>query len=84
MSNNGLQALIGKQIAGIITVQGRKTGPHDQVLLVFDDDTYFEIFGSELEWLEGVHPGGHDAVMKTVRTEGGYITEIGAYESSFE
>ena len=74
----GLRALIGKQIAGIVSVQGRQAGPHDQMVLLFDDNTHFEIFGSGLGWSSRVYPGGRDAVMKTLRSEGGIVKEISA------
>lgn len=82
MHIEGLQALIGKQIAGFISVRGSKAGPDDQLILLFDDNTHFEIFGSVLGWSGHTYPGGRDVVMETLRPEGGSVTEIGAADPS--
>ena len=55
-----LHVLIGKQIAGIISVKGRRSVPHDQLFLLLNDNTHFEIFGSALGWSGRVYPGGRD------------------------
>ena len=76
MSMQGLRSIIGKRIKSIIEVQGNTVGPKDQLLLVFDDDTHFEIFGISIGWASRVYSGGRDAAMKSTRDGGGTITQI--------
>ena len=84
MHIEGLQDLIGKQIVGLISVQGSQTGSHEQLFLLFKDNTHFEIYGTGLGWSGRVYPGGRDAVMATLRPDGGSVSEIGAADRSGE
>ena len=76
MSLQGLRGIIGKRIKGMIVSQGNKAGPDDQLMLIFDDDTHFELFGISLGWSSRVSPGGSDAAMKSIGDGGGTITQV--------
>jgi hypothetical protein len=79
-----LHVLIGKRIAGIISVQGRRSVPHHQLFLLLDDNTHFEIFGSALGWSGRIYTGGRDSVMETLLLDGGSVSEISAAKRSGE
>ena len=76
MSIQGLRAIIGKRIAGLIVVQGNKSGPQDQLLLIFDDDTHYEIFGISLGWSSRTASGGRDTATNSIADGGGTITHV--------
>ena len=62
MKTYALRDLLGKRIVGVVAKRTRiDRPPYEQLFLVFDDSTYFEIYG-ELHPAGGVDSGGIEAV----------------------
>ena len=64
---SGIEDIIGKQICGVM-VKARPEGqyPRMQVFLMFDDESYYELYGHdcEIQGTSGVSMGGVDSVRK--------------------
>ncbi len=49
--------IIGKTIRSIVFRSTRDVNPSDQLFLVFDDDTYFELYGQEIYFVRSLSIG---------------------------
>jgi hypothetical protein len=49
-----LEEIVGKTISGVVA----KDGSRQMVMIVFTDNTYMELFGSDLNNTKGLWPGG--------------------------
>jgi phage-related protein len=80
MSAQVLRDLLGKRVSGVVVVQQNQAGARNQLYLVFDGDTNFEIFGDTLGWSSHIYPGGMKRVVEVARKAGGAVTVIGEGE----
>jgi hypothetical protein len=71
---DSLGQLIGKKITGVVVGRGDES-PRNQIFLVFEDDTCFEIYGDLMSVASGVDRGGLDGAKKSVAW-GGRRVEI--------
>jgi hypothetical protein len=55
--NETLQEVIGKTIRSIVFRSGRNVNPEAQLFLVFDDGTYFEFYGQEINFVRSLTEG---------------------------
>jgi hypothetical protein len=55
--NETLQEIIGKTIRSIVFRSGRDVNPEVQLFLVFDDGTYFELYGQEVDFVRSLSVG---------------------------
>jgi len=55
--NETLQEVIGKTIRSIIFRSDRDVNPEAQLFLVFDDGTYFEFYGQEINFVHSLSEG---------------------------
>ena len=54
---NALQEIIGKTIRSIVFQSGGDINPETQLFLVFEDDTYFEFYGREIDFVRSISEG---------------------------
>ena len=60
----GLPRLLGKRICGVVVKEGDRL-PRMQVFLIFDDDTYYEIYtDSTIYGTGGIDRGGIEQVRQ--------------------
>jgi hypothetical protein len=52
-----LQEVIGKTISSIVFRSGRDVNPETQLFLVFEDGTYFELYGQEIDFVRSLSEG---------------------------
>lgn len=53
-----LQGVIGKTIRSIVFRSEADVSPATQLFLVFEDGTYFEFYGQEMDFVRSVSDGG--------------------------
>ena len=61
--------IVGKRIKGVVAKKQREN-PRTQVFLMFDDDTYIELYGTatgEIQWYRGCDKGGLQEVENYVQ-----------------
>jgi hypothetical protein len=67
------QGLVGKTIAGVVMGVGHES-PRKQIFLVFDDDTYYELYGDTLKGAGGLDKGGLAKAVKDAGWPGRRVT----------
>jgi len=73
---DGIKAVVGKQISRVIVSENSEEGsPRTQIFLVFDDGTYYEIYGNNLHLTGGVVTGDESEALRTAGLGGGKVTE---------
>jgi hypothetical protein len=70
-----LKQIIGKTIAGIVTREGARTGPREQLFLIFTDNTYIEFYG-DLGWSTHLETGDVETVKQYASRFGGQVIVI--------
>lgn len=70
---NAIKCVVGKTISGVVFREGAKS-PEAQVFLVFDDGTYYEIYGQSINGTAGVDKGGVEEVLAYLASFGGTVT----------
>ncbi|MDH4227154.1 MAG: hypothetical protein OEV59_05310 [Deltaproteobacteria bacterium] len=65
--NDGLEGIVGKKISGIIAKAGERP-PAKQVFLLFDDGTYFEFYGDDINSTKSTSSGGVKEVREYMST----------------
>lgn len=55
---SGLREIVGKTISDVIVARNERGDPANQVFLVFDDGSFFEVWGAQFNCNGGVWPGG--------------------------
>jgi hypothetical protein len=64
----GISEIVGKRITGLVAKKQGKT-PRTQLFLMFDDDTYIELYGTEtgeIQWYRSCDVGGLQEVESYV------------------
>jgi hypothetical protein len=71
--NNAIKKIVGKTIEGVI-VKERCTGnPKSQVIIVFNDNTHYELYSdATIQGIGGIDRGG----MDHVKSISGSVTKI--------
>jgi hypothetical protein len=54
---DALQNVIGKTIRSVVFRSGRNVNPEVQLFLVFEDGTYFELYGQEIDFARTLSKG---------------------------
>ena len=67
---DGFRNILGKRVAGLVVTQCG-VSPERQLFLIFDDNTHYELFGSDVRGCKGVDPGGFDEVRTHVHSRPG-------------
>lgn len=70
---DGVRETIGKCISAVIIAKNNRA-PQTQIFFVFDDDTYFEIYGDTFTGTGGVDKGSIAAVEEYLSRVNGNIT----------
>jgi len=60
---SGIKQIIGKIISGVI-VKESGGSPRQQVFLIFNDGTYFELYGNSITCCSGLNGGTADDVRR--------------------
>lgn len=71
---NGLRDIIGRRIAGVVVAESRTRHPRQQVFLVFDDGTRFELYGEAFSCCSGLDPAR--GIASYIRSGGGRVTRV--------
>ena len=83
MVKDALRLIIGKRISAVIAKEGK--APAWQLYLVFDDDTYYEVYGSgDLQSAGGVDPGGLNAARRYCHQSHKIVFEAAFDDSELE
>lgn len=72
-----LALFLGKRIKVVIAATCSDSSPRQQLFLIFEDDTYLELFGNEFEVASSPRPGGERAVMHYLRDLNTEILRVG-------
>ena len=80
----GVRQILGKTIKGVIVSDDNGAGPRTQVFLLFDDDTYYEFYGSQIVGSGGVDKGSELAAMRYAEKFGGRITRFDEQDGIME
>lgn len=76
MGHLGIEALkgiVGKRILEVVAVEHRDP-PQNQVFLIFDDGTHYELYGADIQPSKNIRDGGLDVVRAYVgRRKGAQI-----------
>jgi len=67
---SGIGEIIGKTITNVVVTENSRL-PRQQVFLVFDDDTYFELYGDDINCTDGIDKGNLDTVKRCASNTGG-------------
>lgn len=63
---NSFKRVIGKRIHGLV-VAAHPESPRRQVFLIFDDGSFYELFGDDISGCKGIDRGGLDEVRAYLR-----------------
>ncbi|HEY9785227.1 MAG TPA: hypothetical protein V6D17_07485 [Candidatus Obscuribacterales bacterium] len=67
MTRRDLDKIVGKRISRVIVAEGA-AAPKYQLFLLFDDNTYFEMYAdSELKFSGSTYEGGEAEVLRCAR-----------------
>ena len=66
-NKDALQEVIGKTIRSIVFRSGINVSPETQLFLVFEDDTYFEFYGQEIDFVRSLSEGDVTKAMDYAR-----------------
>ena len=73
----GIKETIGKTIAGVVIAQNKQRAPHQQIFLVFDDETSYEIYGESFSCASGIYPRGMSGVIRYIKlAPGAELTHV--------
>jgi hypothetical protein len=72
-NKDALQEVIGKTIRSIVFRSGINISPETQLFLVFEDDTYFEFYGQEIDFVRSLSEGDITKAMDYARK---FSTEV--------
>ena len=70
---DGFKDIIGKRIAAVVVAQSKRP-PQQQVFLVFDDHTRFEIYGGHVTCCSGVDRAA--GIGRHVQSGGGEVVRV--------
>jgi hypothetical protein len=73
---DALQKIIGKTVRSIVFRSGINVSPETQLLLVFEDDTYFEFYGQEIGFVRSLSDGDMTNAMNYARKFGADILVV--------
>lgn len=71
---DGLKEIIGREISAVVVAANREQ-PHNQVVLIFADGSYFEFYG-DFSCAGGVDPGGLDRAVRYVKMMHAQVTTV--------
>jgi hypothetical protein len=71
-----LQQILGKTITGIVGREGGRGGPQRQLMLVFSDETFVEIYGIDFNIARELVSGDLEAAKKYAARPGGSMEVI--------
>ena len=63
---DALKKIVGKRISGLVVARG-PSAPRQQVFLVFDDGTYYELYGPEFRGCKDVDRGKMPQIREYLR-----------------
>lgn len=69
-----LTRILGKRIKAVVHAGCTGPGPHNQLFLVFDDDTYYEFYGNDIE-AGGLGQGDQAAVLNLIADRPCQVTQ---------
>lgn len=58
---SGIKEILGKRVRGVVVKESKGNAPASSVFLIFDDGTYFELWG-DVHGAGGVDRGGEQEV----------------------
>ena len=70
-----LKQIVGKTIAGIVTLENRGAGPRYQLFVIFADNTYLEFYGN-MDWSTHLGTGDVETVKQYASRFGGTVVVI--------
>jgi hypothetical protein len=68
-----LQKVVGKTIRSIVFRSGRNVNPETQLFFIFEDGTYFEFYGQDINYVRSLSDGD---VTKAIDYARRFSTEI--------
>lgn len=70
-----LKQIVGKTITGIVIRKSVRTGPREQLFMIFTDNTYLEFYG-DLGWSTHLESGDVETVKQYASQFGGQVVVI--------
>jgi hypothetical protein len=80
-AKDSLQEVIGKTIRSIVFRSGRQVHPEVQLFLVFEDDTYFEFCGQQIDFVRSLSAGDVSKAMAYATKFGSEVLVVNPDES---
>jgi hypothetical protein len=68
--------ILGKTITGVIVCEENQAGPRQQIFLLFDDDTAYEIYGNDVHGAGGLDQRNAAAALTYARSFQGRVQLI--------
>lgn len=68
MAPKGIYQILGKKVVGVVVKKAKspETHPKEQIFLIFDDYTYYELYSPDFGFTGGVYTGGRSSVLEYV------------------
>ena len=73
---DGLKDIVGKVIKEVVVGKNDQRDPANQVFLVFEDGTMFEVWGPLFSCAGGVDRGGVEEATDYIERAGGKVTQV--------
>jgi hypothetical protein len=74
---DGIKEIIGKTIAGVVIAHNNHRPPREQIFLVFDDESSYEIYGESFTCASGIYPRGMEGVLRYAKlAPGAVVTRV--------
>ena len=71
---DGIKQIVGKTITSIVVGKNDRSSPHNQVFLIFDDGSSFEMWGEHISCAGGTDKGGVSEVVSYIERGGGAVS----------
>ena len=65
-SENNLRGILGKRIQAVVHARSFGSNPPDQLFLVFDDGTYYEFYGNQIQGTSSPSQGDQAAAVRSL------------------
>jgi hypothetical protein len=81
VKKESLKEVIGKTIRSVVFRSGYEASPEAQLFLVFEDGTYFEFYGQEIDCGRSLSEGGVDHAIEYARKFSSKLLIVNKLES---
>ena len=74
---DGIKEIVGRTVAGVVIAYNKERSPHNQIFLIFEDGTSYEIYGDSFTCCSGVVNKGIERVLEYAKlAPGAQVTHV--------